>query len=50
MIALLQVAGLAFVALAVLMRSAVGKWSQWGNRAWVTGRTGSAMVVTDRIF
>lgn len=50
MIALIQFGRLASVALAVLMRWTVGKWSQWGNRAWVTGRTGNVTVITDRIF
>ena len=50
MIALIQFGRLAFVALAVLVRWTVGKWNQWGNQAWVTGRTGNVTVITDRIF
>ena len=50
MIAFIQFARLAFIALAVLMRWTVGQLNQCGNRAWVTGRTGNVTVITDRIL
>lgn len=50
MVTLVQSGRLAFVALTMLVRWIVTKVDHTGKGAWVTGRTGNATVVTDKLF
>jgi hypothetical protein len=49
MLALAKCGRSAFVALAMLARWIAAKLSS-AQKVWVTGRTGNATVITDRVF
>jgi len=50
MIMLAQYGKLAFVALTMLWRWTLMNVNKYGNRPWVTSRTGNVTVITDKIF